>query len=74
MKISSARLARVNNFLQWDRKHGGVIIRLPIDNNYLHMLFYVHSKLAFKHLLTGLNLPDSQVKFPEGITSESNIL
>ncbi len=56
MKLTTARLARVNNYLQWDRKHNGVFIRIPIDQSYMHLLFYVHNKLSFKHLLLGLNL------------------
>lgn len=64
MRLHTARFARINQWLEWEKKYGGVFIRIPIDRLSARTLFFVHNKLTFKHLLIGLNLAENRVTYP----------
>lgn len=74
IQLGTARFARMNRWLEWDRKYNGIFIRFPEDRLQLHTLFFAHKKIQFKHLLVGMNIAESSVAYPEGVNGETGVV
>ena len=59
--------------LEWYPKSQGIFIKFSIESYSLKTLFYVHTQIQFKHLISALNLPENSLSFPEGINGESKV-